>query len=220
MAHVRGSTRRWRWVRRGLAALVVGVVVTYGVAWGCALWSPLTMGPWLEGKKWPRTVPSHWPNRSMESAEHRGWGLCVTQSIFLDGGQGRWSSWSRSGWPCFALMNHWLQEGTSSDWKPGGSQYAEVGEAGVAGWTWMSGMAIGRLSPRADGVWDRLSLWPSWPGFAVNVALYVGVWLVVLLVPGAARRWRRIRRGQCGACGYDVKGIAGGVCPECGGGVG
>ena len=30
-----------------------------------------------------------------------------------------------------------------------------------------------------------------------------------------AARWRRLRRGRCGGCGYDLRG-SGGRCPECG----
>jgi hypothetical protein len=39
--------------------------------------------------------------------------------------------------------------------------------------------------------------------------------VVAVLIPGL-RRWRRRRRGFCLACGYDLRGNASAVCPECG----
>jgi len=53
---------------------------------------------------------------------------------------------------------------------------------------------------------DSWSL-PLWPVYAAGV----GVWGV---------RWARRRLAwkewQCKGCGYDLRGLAGGVCPECG----
>ena len=70
-----------------------------------------------------------------------------------------------------------------------------------------------------------LPLCPIWPGFAINTIFYTaiswGVWLL-FAVPGRLRRWRRIRRGACAACGHlfppatldNSKGSD--VCTECG----
>lgn len=33
---------------------------------------------------------------------------------------------------------------------------------------------------------------------------------------GACLRGRRVRPGRCGVCGYDLSGLPGGPCPECG----
>jgi hypothetical protein len=33
---------------------------------------------------------------------------------------------------------------------------------------------------------------------------------------GACLRGRRVRPGRCGVCGYDLSGLSGGPCPECG----
>jgi hypothetical protein len=55
---------------------------------------------------------------------------------------------------------------------------------------------------------------PCWPGLAVNTALYAAV----LATGFVGFRWWRFRRrpGSCKACGYDLAGNVGGVCPECG----
>src|SRR5262249_28618706 len=55
-----------------------------------------------------------------------------------------------------------------------------------------------------------------WPGFLFNTATYAGLawlyWRAGVLIPSL---WRR-RRGLCGGCGYDLRGMSGTVCPECG----
>ena len=63
-----------------------------------------------------------------------------------------------------------------------------------------------------------LPLAPLWPGFAINTILYAGfVWLLCM-IPGALRRRRRIKRGLCPKCGYDLRGQPADQqpCPECG----
>ena len=56
----------------------------------------------------------------------------------------------------------------------------------------------------------------SWPGFAINTAFYaVALWLL-FAAPLALRRRRRIKRGLCPKCAYDLRGTQTGVCPECG----
>lgn len=63
------------------------------------------------------------------------------------------------------------------------------------------------------------------PPYGTLVVVKAGHWLlpalVVLPLLGvrlalARRRRMRIRRGQCGACAYDLRGSVSGVCPECG----
>lgn len=38
----------------------------------------------------------------------------------------------------------------------------------------------------------------------------------LLIIARACQRWRRLRKGLCVACGYDLTGNVSGVCPECG----
>lgn len=51
-------------------------------------------------------------------------------------------------------------------------------------------------------------------GFAANSIFYAGGLCVVLSTPFVIRRRRRIKRGLCGACGFDPG--SGNVCGECG----
>jgi hypothetical protein len=63
-----------------------------------------------------------------------------------------------------------------------------------------------------------LPLRPIWRGLMVNTLFYAALWAMVvgLVWWRPMRRRHRRSRGLCGRCGYDMRGIAGGRCPECG----
>lgn len=52
------------------------------------------------------------------------------------------------------------------------------------------------------------------PGFAINTVFYTAVLWLSLVAPGRLRRWRRVRRGLCAACGYPIG--SSDNCTECG----
>ena len=58
------------------------------------------------------------------------------------------------------------------------------------------------------------------PSGETRTALDIPIWvLVVLFATPTLWLWRRDRRrqpGLCVKCGYDLRGNASGVCPECG----
>jgi hypothetical protein len=60
------------------------------------------------------------------------------------------------------------------------------------------------------GTWQTTVAVPLW------VFLPVGAWPVVRWGVRRGQAWRRGRRGWCLGCGYDLRGAAGGRCPECG----
>jgi len=65
--------------------------------------------------------------------------------------------------------------------------------------------------------WRLTPFVPIWPGFAINTAFYAVVLWLLFAGPFVLRRWRRIRRGLCPKCAYDLRGSAGtAACPECG----
>jgi hypothetical protein len=73
----------------------------------------------------------------------------------------------------------------------------------------------------AAGVWMHRH--PILFGWFINAATLVGLAMFACTVRGTVRDIRRhqralkyMRDGRCGWCGYDVRGLAGGVCPECG----
>ena len=57
---------------------------------------------------------------------------------------------------------------------------------------------------------------PILPGLLANTAIYGGVWWAMLFGPGMLIRWRRRRASRCAKCGYDLRGGESDVCPECG----
>jgi hypothetical protein len=71
-----------------------------------------------------------------------------------------------------------------------------------------------RMEPR-----PLLPLLPIWPGFAINTVFYAAVLWMLFAVPLALRKRRRIKRGWCSKCAYDLRGrppATSTVCPECG----
>ncbi len=73
-----------------------------------------------------------------------------------------------------------------------------------------------RWSTRANGNEWVLALMPAWPGFAVDAASFALAWGLVVWAMGKLRRWMRMRAGCCAWCRYDLSGLTSSVCPECG----
>lgn len=124
----------------------------------------------------------------------RGSGLGVVQQEFA------------AGWPRLALW----------------SQRRLVGPMGNRTETfegeWLFGRAAGRNGSSTFSTW--LPLLPIWRGLLIDTAFWGGVWFVLLwptgLVAGKIKRVRRRKRGRCAWCRYDLRGIEGAFCPECG----
>lgn len=61
---------------------------------------------------------------------------------------------------------------------------------------------------------------PIWSGLAADTALFTSIWALPILLPPLLRRWTRRRRGACGSCGYDLRFTPHCTnCPECGTGL-
>lgn len=220
MPHQR--TERWKWARRIALCLVLGAVINVGVAWGCAAWSPRTVSTYtlLDQIFGVRAGPPPWA---------RGAEMVMGGDLPDRGGFGfeEWNSWwgarwlssddpkqvwpthdySRTasgsvrttgvGWPMLALR--------SESWSDSATSLVDVGLI-------RGGIPIGPVGQYAI---DRrkLPIMPIWFGFLVNTLLY-GALMMTPFAPGAIMRCRRVCRGRCRGCGYDVAGLA--VCPECG----
>ena len=111
--------------------------------------------------------------------------------------------------------------------------YAAVAVSGVLdGWGWpfepaatAAWIIVALLAPLTFPVWVAVSLVHE-SGYSIGsvttawaMAAYVGVpgllYVARNVVP--RKRARRLERGLCADCGYDLTGNVSGVCPECGG---
>jgi len=59
-------------------------------------------------------------------------------------------------------------------------------------------------------------MWPVWPGFLANSAIFGTAWFVLLAGPRMFRWGVRRFRGRCPRCAYNLLGNLGSGCPECG----
>jgi len=190
------------WAVKVTLCTLAGAIVTWGMAWGCALWGPeaqkgdITItrpsGPW------PISVPDGWgePGCLMEvrtfASESRSWVRADDPHSL------KYVTIYAIGCPLRSMGGmSWSRMGSSSEWS---MAYAP---------RWLL------PNDNCHGLPTRIIL----AGFTLNTLLAAGVMLG--MVEGLAFARRRVRRakGRCVACGYDRGGLAGGeatACPECG----
>ncbi len=191
-----------------LAALLLGgLLVNAGVAWSCVvLVSPGRATPALaliEERAWWYGVDRR---VGFASCVHEGnvfWEAFRPDQLLREG----------------VVVARWSRLGLSAD----GPLFVEAEQA--RGWPWLS-----FWSPLS--AWDRRTLryvdpsWtidlggyvfplcPIWPGFLANTIAYGGALALLTGGRGALRRFVRVRRGVCPACGYPAG--RGPLCTECG----
>ncbi len=110
----------------------------------------------------------------------------------------------RAGWPMRSL-GCWYVGVTGN---PGGMVTA-TGNVTVA-----RGIKIRAGWPPAGNGLRAIPLWPLWPGFAVNTALYAALAWAAWRGTGIVRSRRWSAHGRCAGCGYEVGMLE--RCPECG----
>ncbi len=211
--------------------LVGGAVVNVAVAWGCALWiqpTPntriLTTGtssvvPKLHFSFWTErgaTRVLSWPSNDLANSElPQDWVVYLDRTL-----RPYWSRISHRtpadvasvliedarGWPFLSMMSVFSRS-TQFDTR-GTPTELLVGIQLPPG---PSGLLTGDT---ARAIPTR----PIWPGFAINTVFYAVVLWLLFAAPFVVRRWRRIRRGLCPKCAYDLRGSVVGsqACPECG----
>jgi len=223
-------------IKRGVVCVVLGAVTTVAVAWGFAVRGVkisgtarfIEYGPFAGANgsagwvvtsevRWPggklRTIPGVEPTFSLRANDLIGQGTTLPIPAFGDGwGRGYdalTASMARSGadlviershgWPLFAL---WLE-----------------GERFGPGTMRMGGIPLparwgGPTAPNYYVFAKVLPLRPLWGGFAINTAVYAALFAVPVCGWPMARARRRMKRGLCVRCGYDLAGA--GICSECG----
>lgn len=215
---------RKRWAMMVLVSLLLGAVVNIAIAWSLAAFvgvppPPARQIPPAQPPTWPGQVSDWWPE---PNEVHIGrWWCCTTVHAFAHSVR-RWEDLNaltkaseamlscnlyiaQWGWPMRSLEFQWphSQNMLVSIWL-----FKRPTEAALR-----TGLPVSTSITRSPER-THLPLMPVWQGFVVNSLAYSAIIAASLLAPGAARRARRRRRGQCLACGYELAGLA--MCPECG----
>jgi hypothetical protein len=204
-----------RVIRHVVVFALLGMVMTYAVAWGCLI--HLADCQWagdFESEKLSHS--SRWDDID----ERYGWYPCFEERAIIRGASRSivyrpiWGSeydgarpiceLDEGGWPSIAVHGRFF--------------VTEEGED-VVEWA----LPFGRANVGMG--FGILPLQPLFPGVLINTAFYGGIlwllWLTISRGAGMLRRGSRRRRGLCARCGYDLRGSAGGgsgaPCPECGG---
>lgn len=200
-----------------LACLLVGAVMTVGVAMACDFLDERLGRSVVFGsdhprtQSWPVRVPGYWPavpdRHWVEGSRFRHEHIAHHGEMWRDrdvspmeGNQFTVIAVT-SGWPMRALSKQYWHERTDGAyrrWITGGLRLPE--------WTW-------RWQGR-NAYGTPIVSRPLWGGFAVNTLFFGFLAWVFVATSGQMWRWRRRRRGLCVKCGYDVSGLA--RCPECG----
>ncbi len=209
MEQAPASTKRQRvpghafkWVKRIALCLILGAVVNVGVAWGG---HHFFKGPYdragVLSPEWPVEVPNGWPQPlhansyahgivrkdSYSAYEQEPTIEYLTSSLRLH-------YWThnlvlfRVGWP-LPSMRYW-----TTDPPVDGSQHAS--------------------KPQSHRLFRGYPNSPIPIGFTVNTLFYGAILFGPLFGVGVLKRRRRMKRGLCVWCAYDMAGLS--VCPECG----
>ncbi len=237
-------------MRRALKHIIIfgilGVVMSYLVAWGLA-WR----GQPPRSVVLPEGANGRWRIRdvstgSPEYVRLQRFGWLPRRGMNLDRYVVTRTEWQTFGRISYNCTEDWVLIEGSSIIPNGGPPSVWIVSGVVAGWP--IAMLRGELwgpkevmhpstdtnsrSPRPDWacVWKCsfetlgfiqpraiiLPLRPLWPGLVVNSAFYGLLLWLLSLVPSIIRRGLRRRRGRCVKCGYDLRGNPAGGCPECG----
>jgi hypothetical protein len=227
-----------RWTLRIFVFLLLGAIVNVAVAWTVSLqinlWDCADVSPWrppeaaghndhalLLGLGQSMSDKANLLAAQLDSFGYRRRDLFALTTEELTPGDG-FVSWGspcpvashfRFGWP-LRSMQGWLRRNERL------YQLAEAaefdGDFNEYRCMWRVHLDESQYPP----IETRLPVGPIWPGFAINTVFYAAVlWMLFALggTPFALRKWRRIRRGLCAKCGYDLRGSTSQTCPECGG---
>jgi hypothetical protein len=222
-----------------LVFLLLGAIVNVAVAWGFMMRGRYgTVAGYAMSKSGAPPIPFQQSLRAFfhdDGERIRQYGFYGTESLGRGIREFRQTRWTYNlggedrgdflverecGWPMFALSGecHTIDRmewglRLPAEWR-GKPQPSAMTVSGTTFITYPRGWSFSG-KPSAP---EFLPLRPIWPGFAINTAFYAGVLWLLFAAPFALRRWRRIMRGLCLNCGYDLRGAAADAsgCPECG----
>jgi hypothetical protein len=230
-----------RVLRLVVLPLLLGLVTTWLIAWGCGLWGQPRSGPGDSVGLFPDDSPDGVIHLVM--GRTRGYGVDVFGVQLMlaptdsQGDGSHFKEFAR-----FDVLPCWTH--TYRRWASGQAFPAAVpvyDPRDGAGLMW-SEMACGWPFPAlrcmsimmGDGVLGGLPppkwlpAWrnpppmpavpyhPVWSGLLLNTLLFAAVWSGAGVFSGIVlRRWR-ISQGHCPSCRYDLRGCPDSICPECG----
>lgn len=211
---------------RLVVSLFLGVTIMLAVSWLAAAFADVTVSTFLPNPNAPsvgylRVVPPRdWTVRTWLA--RRGLAVhcdLVSESVWMGSALGESPSTAPNrtmdvisvGWPLPALQWtswHWAFPQTVHKWNSITLDLA-----------WTGGIPMpGRNRSLSTGVQRRFPVRPAPVGFLVNTAFYAAVswWGVEWWTRMRSRR--RLARGACVMCGYDLSGLGkeSALCPECG----
>jgi hypothetical protein len=207
--------------------LLLGAILNVAVAWGSATTVGFAdyvegirahrssgAGAWMvEVHRKPSAMQVHW-TRSTEPAGNYSEGespadlapswLTYSREIEMGCSRELWDAEAR-GWPWVSLWSRirgWCES-------PDGIRQ---------NLTILHGIALPVEPFRGDmsELPKVLPLRPIWPGFAINTIFYAALLWCAWIAAGRIRRFMRVHRHRCPACGYEIAEGVGPRCSECG----
>lgn len=209
-----------KFVKRGvLAGLLIfaGAVLSVGVAWGIVIWHELAKTEPNRAKRF--AVPLRGSESEMMFIANIEWfrGMAVCSGLNMeprkmpahyDSSDPDLPSWFRAPPAQFGESRTTLAAGfpllcMKFEWEDGWDRVPQFKGA----------LALPML--REVPV-IMVPLQPMYLGLVVNGVMYAGTLVLTVCGVRRSRRGRRVRRGRCRFCSYDLRGEFGKPCPECG----
>jgi len=223
-----------RWTLRILLCLILGVVMTVGVAWGFGAfiaWSDAdSYYDYGIGDDSSRRAfiigdsPDRAGTRMAYCAEGLGWSTAKVIDMSLsteEMSRNHPDAVSESGFFCFAPPEHetehphWEYSCYAFGWPMRSMRALVLVNSRIEARVWRSegeSMIVTETdqSQRGPVTLIRpirfLPLRPIFPGFLVNTLFYAAIWFGIFFGVATLRRFVRRKRGRCVKCGYDLRG--------------
>jgi hypothetical protein len=190
--------------------LLLGAIINVAVAWGVVLWPSNFHEIAKADLSWPIRSPDGYHYSPQYAFGISSWGTTHLGAwVDTDFGYSGRMDVRAAGWPARTLYaeRHSVKAYVGL---PGLTIFNKPNDIwdGVGIPTWLSRLRLHDCFPTR----------PLWPGFAINTIFYAAILWLPFAALGTFRRRRRIKRGLCPKCGYDLRGhnIHQHLCPECG----
>ncbi len=215
---MRSRLGRWRWVWPGwwwaIACIACGVALAVGVAWGLKAYG-------TSFRSWQDTPLEVFVCEPSLLTDAKVKVLADTPTLRND------LRWPIDVPPDWHDVECCLQQrGVGWRWRIMGDIHGpnliRTVEAGLPLRGLSTAAPFGMDEPLVVGPWHegvelggkRYPIRPLWPGFAIDVVFWSALPWVSIVVFRVVRKRRRIRRGLCPRCKYEVGALE--RCPECG----